>query len=168
MQHNRIASALLLFGLACLAGAGASAQMSLLPPACAHLYGDALDKCVRDITVTQIAPNIEAVEPPPPDPARPVNCTHVLTADQDFCVWRNELILACRDTAKFPDFAACFSRFIPNLKTPAAASCGREKAELRATCAARNAVFAKCLEQPLGYFLCLANQGRLPGSAVKQ
>jgi hypothetical protein len=168
MQHHKIGPALLLFGLACLAGAGEPAQMSLLPPACAHLNGEALDKCVRDITVTQIAPKLEAVEAPPPDPAQLANCTRVLNADQDFCIWRNELILACRNTAKYPNFAACFSQFIPNLKTPVTANCAREKAELRAACAARNAVFAKCLEQPLAYFLCVANQGRLPGSAVKQ
>jgi hypothetical protein len=158
---------LLICACTCLAAAAARAQMSLLPPGCAHLNGEALDKCVRDIVLPQIVPKLEAVDAPPPDPTQLANCTRVLAADQDFCVWRNEIILACRDRAKFPDFAACFSKFIPNVKTPAAANCAREKPDLRATCATRNKVFAKCLEQPLGYFLCLANKGKLPERAAK-
>lgn len=145
-----------------LLAAPAYAQMSLLPPTCANLTGEALDKCVRDITITQIVPKLEAVEPPPPDPAQPANCTRVLAADQDFCIGRTEIILNCRNKAKYPDFAACFSGFVPNVKAPVAANCGREKADMRATCAARNTYYAKCLEEPLGYFLCLANKGKLP------
>lgn len=167
MGHGKTALLRFLCICICLAGANALAQMSLLPPACANLSGEALDKCVRDITVTEIVPKLEAVEPPPPDPSLPANCTRGLAADQHFCVWRNEIILACRNRAKFPDFAACFAQFIPNVAKPVAANCAREKADARAACAARNAVFAKCLEEPLGYFLCLANKGKLPERVLK-
>jgi len=152
---------------ACLAAAGAAAQMSLLPPACAQLNGEALDNCVRNITAQVIVPNPEAVEPPPPDPAQLANCTHVATADQEFCIWRNEIIVACRNGAKYPDFAACFANFAPNLKRPPTANCAREKPERRAACTSRNAVFAKCLEDPLGYFLCVANNGKPPERTAK-
>lgn len=162
-----IAAALLLGMCAVLAATGAHAQPSLLPPACAHLNGEALDKCVRDIAVPQIVQKLEAVDPPPPDPAQPANCSRVLAADQDFCVGRNEIILTCRNIAKFPDFDACFHKFIANVKRPLTATCTREKPDRRAACAARNAVFAKCLEQPLGYFLCVANQGSAPSSAAR-
>jgi len=91
----------------------------------------------------------------------------VLAADLEYCIGRNEIILACRNKAKYPDFAACFTGFIPNLKPPASANCAREKAELRASCAARNPVYSKCLEYPLGYFLCLANKGTLPARTLK-
>ena len=161
--------------LACLLGAAfsiaaaaAGAQMSLLPPACASLHGDALDKCVRDITVTQIEPKLEAVEPPPPDPAQTANCTYVLPADREYCIWRNELVLACRNKTKYPDFTACFTKYLPNIAKPAAvANCAREKASLQAACSARNTHYAKCLEDPLSYFLCLANKGKLPERLLK-
>ena len=161
--------------LACLLGAAfsiaaaaAGAQMSLLPPACASLHGDALDKCVRDITVTQIEPKLEAVEPPPPDPAQTANCTYVLPADLEYCIWRNELVLACRNKAKYPDFTACFTKYLPNIAKPAVvANCAHEKASLQAACSARNTHYAKCLEDPLSYFLCLANKGKLPERMLK-
>jgi len=147
--------------------AGSHAQMSLLPPACANLGGDALDKCVRDIAVPNIVPKLETVEPPPPDPALPANCTRVLAADQEFCLWRNEIILTCRDSTKYTDFNACFAGFIPNVKRPLAANCAREKQELRAACVTRNSLYSKCLDAPLGYFLCLASNGKLPARAAR-
>ena len=157
----------MLWWLAALAVTPALAQTSMLPPACAQLNGEALDQCVRNIATPVIVPNLGPVEPPPPDPAALANCTRVLAADQEFCVWRNEILLACRDRAKYPDFGACYTKFIANVGKPVAANCAREKAELRAGCATRNAVFAKCLDEPLGYFLCLATQGRPTGSPAK-
>jgi hypothetical protein len=166
MHYHNLAVALL--GIfAATAGAPATAQMSLLPPGCAHLAGDALDQCVRDITAPQIVPKLEALEPPPPDPAALANCTRVLAADRDYCVWRNEIVLACRNKTKYPDFGACYAAFIPNIARPVAANCAREKTELRGACTARNLVYAKCLEEPLGYFLCLANGGKLPERLLK-
>ena len=156
-----------LCAIACLMPAGATAQMSLLPPACANLSGDALDKCVRDITVPQIVPKFEVIEPPPPDPAATTNCLRVTLADREFCIWRNEIVLACRNRAKYPDFNACFANHIGNVAKPGVANCAREKADMRAACAERNAVYAKCLDDPLGYFLCLANKGRLPERVIK-
>ena len=150
-----------------LAAAPAAAQMSLLPPACANLNGEALDKCLRDIAAPVIVPKLEALEPPPPDPAAPANCTQVLAADRDFCVWRNEIVLACRNRAKYPDFNACFAQYIPNVAKPGVANCAREQASQRTFCAARNTVYAKCLEEPLGYFLCLATQAKPAAPAAK-
>lgn len=157
---------------ACLCAAAflpvpASAQMSLLPPACASLKGEALDKCVRDIALPEVVPKLEAVEPPPPDPSLPANCTRVLAADQEYCIWRNEIIIACRNSPSAAAFNACFSKYIPNVKPPQTANCAREKAELRAACATRNTLFAKCLEEPLGYFLCLATRSTPPARAAK-
>lgn len=167
MKNNRYhvatgacAWAAMLLSLAVLAALPARAQNSLLPPACARLSGDALDQCVRNITTPVIVPNLEATELPPPDPAALANCTRVLAADQEFCIWRNEILLACRNRAKYPDFGSCYTTFIANVNKPLIARCEFEKTEVRATCSARNAVFAKCLEDPLGYFLCLATQGR--------
>jgi hypothetical protein len=96
-----------------------------------------------------------------------INCTHELAADREFCVWRNEIILDCRNKAKHPDFVACFTAYVPNIAKPGVANCAREKTELRAFCTTRNAVFAKCLKEPLSYFLCLANKGTLPERMVK-
>jgi hypothetical protein len=152
---------------ACLMAGVAGAQMSLLPPACANLSGDALDKCVRDITVPQIVPKFEVIEPPPPDPAATANCLRVTLADREFCIWRNEIVLACRNRARYPDFNACFANHIGNVAKPGVASCTREKPDMRAACAERNAVYARCLDDPLGYFLCLANKGRLPERSLK-
>jgi hypothetical protein len=153
--------ALLLFA------ASAQAQMSMMPPACAELKGDALDKCVRDIAVPQLVLKVEPAEPPPPDIRDLADCTRTLQADRDFCIGRNEIILACSNKAKHPDFQACFAKFIPNVALPVAANCAREKAELRNACAARNGIYAKCLAEPLGYFLCLANKGQLPEKLVR-
>ncbi len=157
---NAGALAALLCWLAALAAAPVLAQTSMLPPSCAHLNGDALDQCVRNIATPVIVPNLGPVEPPPPDPAALANCTRVLAADQEYCVWRNEILLACRDRAKYPDFGACYTKFIANIAKPVAANCAREKPDVRAGCAARNTVFTQCLDEPLGYFLCLATQGR--------
>jgi hypothetical protein len=167
MPFRKTIAALLLFAGACLTTAGARAQMSLLPPSCANLTGEALDKCVRDIAVPVIVPKLAPVEPPLPDPSQLTNCTRVLSADREFCVWRNEIILACRNRAKYPDFGACYGNFIANAAKPVAANCAREKADLRGGCAGRNAVFAKCLEEPLSYFLCLSNKGKLPERMAK-
>ena len=57
---------------------------------------------------------------------------------------------------------ACFAQFIPNVKKPGPANCARERAAVQARCAPRNAIYAKCLEEPLGYFLCLNLQGKAP------
>jgi hypothetical protein len=152
---------------ACLAAAMATAQMSLLPESCANLNGEALDKCVRNITASQITPNVASVAPPPADPALPANCTHVFAADREYCLGRNEILLACRNRAKYPDFASCYANFVGNLAKPGVANCAREKSERRAACAERNAVYARCLEEPLGYFLCVANNGKLPERPAK-
>ena len=143
------------------------AQMSLMPPACAELKGDALDKCVRDIAVPQLVLKIEPADLPPPDIRELADCTRTLLADRDFCVGRNEIVLACSNKAKHPDFSACFAKFIPNVGLPAAANCAREKADVRNACAARNSFYAKCLAEPLGYFLCLANKGQLPEKLIR-
>jgi len=166
MKLLRYAATMLCLG-AMLNGTQAIAQMSLLPPGCAHLSGNALDQCVREITAPQIVPKLEALEPPPPDPAALANCTRVLAADRDFCVWRNEIVLACRNKSRFPDFSACYSKFIQNIAKPVAANCTSEKSELRNFCSARNLVFERCLDEPVGYFLCLANGGKLPERVLK-
>ena len=145
----------------------APAQMSLMPPACAELKGEALDKCVRDIAVPQLVLKVEAAELPPPDIRELADCTRTLMADRDFCVGRNEIILACGNKAKHPDFQACFAKFIPNVALPVAANCAREKADLKNACATRNGFYAKCLAEPLGYFLCLANKGQLPEKLIR-
>jgi hypothetical protein len=141
--------------------------MSLMPPACAELKGEALDKCVRDIAVPQLVLKIEPAELPPPDIRELADCTRTLNSDRDFCVGRNEIILACSNKAKYPDFQACFAKFISNVAAPVAANCAREKAEIRNACAARNGFYAQCLAEPLGYFLCLANKGRLPEKLIR-
>lgn len=150
-----------------LAAGTGHAQMSLLPPACNNLSGAALDKCVRDITVEQVIPRLEAVEPPPPDPSKTQNCNQVLRADQTYCIGRNEIILHCRNAARYPDFMACFTRFIPNVAKPGPANCALEQADRRSQCAARNQHYGTCLDEPLSYFLCVGNQGRLPERMLK-
>lgn len=156
----RLRAPALLAGALLVAAVPAAAQMSLLPPACAQLRGEALDRCVRDLAQPVVAPGFEEIGLPPPDPAALANCTRALAADRDFCIGRNEILVACGDRAKHPDLAACFARYAPNLARPAAANCAQEPPPRRAACAARNAVFERCLEQPLGYFLCLATQAK--------
>ena len=143
------------------------AQMRLLPPACASLTGPALDKCVRDITVEQVVPRLEAVEPPPPDPSKTQNCNQVLRADQTFCIGRNEIILHCRSGQRNADFMGCFTKYIPNVAKPALANCAVEQSDRRGECAARNQYYGACLNEPLSYFLCVGNQGRLPERMLK-
>lgn len=145
----------------------AQAQMSLLPPSCAELKGDALDKCVRDISVPQPVFRIEPSKPPPPNIAHIPLCEKVLRADEVFCIGRNEIILACLNKAKYPDFYGCFDKLIPNVARPGVASCEREKPALRAMCPERNAVYAKCLDQPMGYFICLEYKGKMPDDVVR-
>jgi len=149
-----------------VAGTG-HAQMSLLPPACASLTGPALDKCVRDITVEQMVPRLEAVEPPPADPSKTQNCNQVLRADQTFCIGRNEIILHCKSAARNADFMGCFTKYIPNVAKPALANCALEPSDRRGECAARNRHYGACLDEPLSYFLCVGNQGRLPERMLK-
>ncbi len=143
------------------------AQMSLLPPACASLTGPALDKCVRDITVEQMVPRLEAVELPPADPSKTQNCNQVLRADQTFCIGRNEIILHCKSAARNADFMGCFTKYIPNVAKPALANCALEPSDRRGECAARNRHYGACLDAPLSYFLCVGNQGRLPERMLK-
>ena len=55
-----------------------------------------------------------------------------LLADRDFCVGRNEIVLACSNKAKHPDFPACFAKFIPNVGLPAAVGvAGGDKQQVR-------------------------------------
>ena len=133
--------------------------MSLLPEACVGKKGDELDKCVRDITPPQAIQRFEPVEPVP-NPAQMVNCLNVSVADRDFCVRRNEVLLECRNVKKFPDFDRCFATYIVRASKPVVADCRKEKPELRAKCAARNAVFVNCSEDPLRYFVCIDNKGK--------
>jgi len=145
----------------------APGQMSLLPPSCAELKGDALDKCVRDISVPQPVFRMEQAPPPPPNIAHIPLCEKVIRADEVFCIGRNEIILACLNKSKYPDFNACFEKFIPNIPKPGVADCARAKPGTRNACEARNAVYTKCLGEPLGYFLCLEHNGKLPDNLVR-
>ena len=136
-------------------GAGAAfAQMSLLPEPCKGKTGEELDKCVRDITPVQETPRIEPQQPAD-DPAQMVNCTRMHPGDLSFCIRRNEVILECRNSFKYPDFNECFKTYIARADKPAAANCQREKPEQRARCNARNTLLAKCSADPLRYFRCM-------------
>ncbi len=135
------------------------AQMSILPEQCAAKTGNELDRCVRDLALPQIVPKLEFVEPVR-DPAQLLNCTKVHAPDQVYCVARNEIILECRRSLKHADFDACFTGYMAQVAKPGRANCQLEKPGLRAACASRNAVFAKCLADPLRYFQCLSGTGR--------
>jgi hypothetical protein len=155
MQHFRllgIAAAL------CMHPVAGLAQMSILPEPCIGKTGDELDRCVRDITPPQRTQSLEPADPAP-NPEQMVNCLKVNPADQQFCIRRNEVILECRNQLKYPDFGQCFANYIVRAGKPVAANCQKEKPALRAQCAARNAVFGKCLADPLRYFVCIGNQG---------
>ena len=140
------------------ANTASHAQTSILPQQCSGKTGDALDLCVRDLTLPQIVPKLEFAAPVH-NPAQLVNCTAVHKADQVFCVARNEIIIECRKQARHPDFDACFADQVANVARPALAACQSEQPVLRKTCAPRNAEFSRCLDDPLRYFQCLAGAG---------
>ena len=131
----------------------------MLPEPCIGKTGNELDQCVRDITPPQQVQRFLPVEPAP-DPAQMVNCLRINPADQAFCIRRNEVILECRNQLKYPDFDQCFGNYITRAPRPVAANCQKQKPGLRAKCASRNAVFVKCLEDPLRYFVCLDDTGQ--------
>jgi hypothetical protein len=114
-----------------------------------------------------MVPRLEAVEPPPADPSKTQNCNQVLRADQTFCIGRNEIILHCKSAARNADFMGCFTKYIPNVAKPALANCALEPSDRRGECAARNRHYGACLDEPLSYFLCVGNQGRLPERMLK-
>ena len=149
-----------LFG--CAAGlivcaAAAHGQSSMLPPACAGMTGEQLDHCVRDITLPQITPRLEPIEAKP-DPAQLVNCLHTVRADEDFCIARNEIVLECRNLTKHPDFERCANPLVMAQTMPREANCARVAPARRQQCELRNKVFGECANDPLRYFICLAEK----------
>ena len=133
------------------------AQSFMLPPACMGMTGEQLDRCVRDITLPEITPRLEPIEAKP-DPAQPVNCLKVVRADEDFCIARNEIALECRNVTKYPDFEQCANPLVMAQARPRAANCSRVAPARRAECELRNKVFSACVEDPLRYFICLAEK----------
>ncbi len=148
-----------LLAASCIYAAAGYAQMTLLPEACIGKRGDELDKCVRDLTPPYAGLRFEPVELGP-NPAQMVNCLNVSVADREFCVRRNEVIVECRNAVKYRYFDRCFATYIALASKPVVADCRREKPELRAMCASRNAVFVNCFEEPLRYFICIDNKGK--------
>lgn len=137
--------------------AGVGAQSTLLPPACAGMKGDQLDRCVRDVTLPEMTTRMEPVEAKP-DPAQPVNCRTVVRADEDFCIARNEIVLECRNGTKHPDFEQCATPLVMAQPKPPAADCMRVAPARRQQCEARNKVYLQCTDDPLRYFICLAEK----------
>lgn len=140
-----------------LYAAGASAQTTLTPPECAGKTGQQLDQCVRDITQPSTFGSFEPYEQKP-DPSQLLNCLMVNRADEGFCIARNEIILACRNRVKNPDFDACVTRLIGRPQLPRAADCARVPAAQRNRCTLRNKAFEECLADPYRYFICLGDK----------
>jgi hypothetical protein len=140
-----------------LCGAAGYAQNTMLPPACAGMTGEQLDRCVRDITLPQITPKLEPIEAKP-DPAQLVNCLTTVRADEDFCIARNEIVLECRNRAKYPDFEQCANSLVMAQPRPPVANCVHAAPARRNQCELRNKVFAACTDDPLRYFICLAEK----------
>ena len=143
---------------ACMAGGGVSAQNGTIPDVCASKTGDALRACMQDVTPAEEIEQLTPVERTP-DPAQLIDCRQASAADLKFCIGRNEVIVACRDKSKHPDFNACFAKYAPNIPAPTAENCKRSDTKSRAQCRRRNASYSKCALDPLRYFTCLANGG---------
>lgn len=143
-----------LYAVFCLSAAIAYAQRSLLPAPCVGKTGAELDACVRDITPPQQTQRLEPVEAVE-DPAQTVNCLKVHRADQAFCIQRNEVILECRNSFKYPDFRQCFDKYIASAVKPDQLYCAKEKPAARTLCVARNTGSTNCLSDPLRYFYCI-------------
>ncbi len=126
----------------------------MLPPACAGMTGEQLDRCVRDITLPQMTTRLEPSDAKP-DPAQLVNCLKTVRADEDFCIARNEIVLECRNQTKYPDFEQCASPLAMAQPRPPVADCSRAAPARRDECALRNKVFGACTGDPLRYFICL-------------
>ncbi len=149
-----------LFGCALVlsvCAAMASAQTTLLPPACAGKTGAQLDLCVRDVTLP-MGPEILELTEQKADPRQFLNCQWVNRADEGFCIAHNEIILECRTPAKHPDFDACANRLITRPQPPRAADCTRLPPAQRNQCTLRNKVFNECLSDPWRYFICLGEK----------
>ena len=142
----------------CMCAATAHAQSTLLPPACAGKTGAQLDQCVRDLTLPTGPDRFEPAAQLPPDPSQLLNCLMVNRADENFCIWRNEIILECRNRAKYPDFDTCTARLIERPQLPRAADCARVAPSQRSQCALRNKSFSECLKDPWRYFICLGEK----------
>jgi hypothetical protein len=140
-----------------LCGAAGHAQNTILPPACADMTGEQLDRCVRDITLPQLTTKLEPIEATP-DPAQLVNCLRTVRADEDFCIARNEIVLECRNLAKYPDFEQCANPLVMAQARPPVANCARVAPARRNECELRNKVFGDCFNDPLRYFICLAQK----------
>jgi hypothetical protein len=140
-----------------LCSAAGHAQNTMLPPGCAGLTGEQLDRCVRDITLPQITPRLQPIEAKP-DPAQLVNCLMTVRADEDFCIARNEIVLECRNLAKYADFEQCANPLVRAQAKPPVANCARVATARRNECELRNKVFGECFDDPLRYFICLAER----------
>ena len=141
----------------CCFALSAHAQMSILPPQCIGKSGEALDKCVREITAPQYTQRLEPVELKA-DPMELVNCLRVGRADQEFCIQRNEVILECRNRVRHPDLSKCLAVFIARPTLPRAADCSGVDRELRNECVLRNKVYGECVHDLLRYFICLGEK----------
>jgi hypothetical protein len=132
------------------------AQSSMVPQSCSGKTGDALRNCVREITPAERVQRLEPVETAP-DPTQPVNCLKVYPADRNFCIQRNEVITECRNKLKYPDFNQCFAQYMTKATSPKAQDCNRVSPELSSRCIQRNALFEKCMFDPLRYFICVGD-----------
>jgi hypothetical protein len=134
------------------------AQNGTLPNPCTGKSGEVLRECMRIITPEvrseQFIPALTAA-----DPAVLMNCMSVFHADQNFCAGRNEVILACRNNIKHPDFGQCFASYAPNILAAGPENCVRVGATSRAQCKRHNRIYAKCVADPLRYFACLSEHG---------
>ncbi|MEO8441836.1 MAG: hypothetical protein ABI547_05070 [Betaproteobacteria bacterium] len=137
--------------------AATAAPSTLLPPECAGKTGAALDQCVRDLTAPTGVDVFEPIEAKP-DPRTLLNCNLLISADQGFCIARNEIILECRKPGKYPDFGACVSRLISRQQQPRIADCSRAAAGRQNACALRNKHLPECLKDPWLYFMCLGEK----------
>lgn len=135
----------------------AHAQSTLLPPECAGKTGNHLDQCVRDLTPPTGNGQFEPLEPKA-NPRVLLNCNVVHSADQGFCIARNEIILECRKTPKHADFDACVNQLIARPQRPQAADCARSGGNQQSTCDLRNKYLADCLKDPWLYFSCLGEK----------
>jgi hypothetical protein len=134
----------------------AAAQVGMIPAPCVGKTGEALDKCVRDITPAE-PPRIYVKESLP-DPRGAINCQAVNPADRNFCIARNQIIGECGNRSKYPDFDQCFLRYIGNPPLPGAADCSRAKDGKINECNLRNKVYRQCIDNRVRYFDCLAEK----------